>query len=190
MKIEERILAIKKSEPLRKNTIGVYHASMIYDIVKGYMTPKKFLAEPTYPDDNLLLIFELGNMYHDYVQKYYKPHEKEVRVQIVEPDFTIRGRIDLLLDGQTPVELKTCTFLPKNYSKAHECQLMFYLKALNRDFGYLTYIEKNPKTFITKNFKIGFNEKLYNEYLEKVRFFDSKLKTQLPKVEKMSKDTR
>ena len=171
MKIEERILELKKKEnnSWHEPQVGVYHASQIYDIVRGNLKPKNFFKKQFF-DDQTLLIFEIGNMYHSYIQSLFPKEASEKSLKIEYGDFKIIGRVDLILN-EKPCELKTCSVIPKSYYPSHEYQLQCYLEALNQDYGYLTYIEKNPRTFITKNFKIPRNKELMDSIIQKVEEF-------------------
>jgi len=174
MKVENRILQVRREEPSKERQIGRYYASELYDIYKGYLKPKDFFKQRKF-DDKTLLTFEIGKMYHNHIQSFFPKENTEVSVKLQFDGFIITGRIDLLLDS-IPCEFKTCSTLPKNYYLSHEIQLQTYLQTPGlKDFGYITYIEKNPRVFLTKNFKIEKNDFLFNSVIEKVKSFHEEL---------------
>lgn len=175
MKIEERILQRKRDDVSDWHTpkLGVYHASQIYDIYKGTLKPENFFKVKQF-SDSTLMIFEIGNMYHDYIQGLYPKENTEVPVSLDFGQFKIVGHADLVIDD-IPCELKTCSTFPKQFFAAHNCQLQIYMAALEKEYGFLTYIEKNPKTFHTKDFRIPKDTYLLNSIVEKVTEFHEKL---------------
>lgn len=176
MKLEERILkyAKDKNEDWHKPEIGVYHASKIYDICSGKLKPKDF-AKPKDFTDQTLMIFEIGNMYHDYVQKKIFPDDvQEYPVQIELDDCKIVGRVDLIVNGNV-IDLKTISRLPEEPKIEHIYQLNVYLEALNKPYGFITYIEKNPISFPTRDFKIKKDKKVIQDIKTKVGLFHKEL---------------
>jgi len=176
MTIEERILFLrsKNDSEWHKPRIGVYHASAIYDIVKGKIKAKDFFKKEKF-SATTLLTFEIGNMYHKHIQSLYPKDSVERKIKIQIEDFIIVGSIDLVLEG-IPCELKTCSTFPIKHYPAHEYQLQTYLQGLNADYGFLTYIEKNPKIFSTKNYKVKRNPEIWVEIVEKLKKFHAEVK--------------
>jgi hypothetical protein len=176
MNLEEKILKLRKDNDSdwHKPRVGNYHASGIYDICEGKMTPDRFLEKPEF-DDRLLIIFEIGHMYHGYVQSLFPEAEKEKQIKIERDDWKIVGRADMVLDGKL-IELKTCSRLPDEPYFSHQFQVQCYMEALNLDKAYVTYIEKNPKGFYTRDFVVERDSKVMEYITEKVGEFHKELK--------------
>lgn len=185
MKIEKRIIKMRRAEPARERVLGRYHASEIYDIYSGKKRPEDFFKRDPLSDETLH-IFEIGKMYHEHVQSFYPPEAREYRIEMTFDDgtgdkFVISGYIDLYPKHEElgiciPGELKTCSTLPKSINRSHESQCRMYVHATNSPFGFVTYIEKNPKKIVTKDFKIMHNEAQFLKEVEAVRKFHNQLK--------------
>ncbi len=176
MKLEDKIVeyAKNKNNSWHKPQIGIYHASRIYDICTGKLKPKDFFKERDLTD-RTLVIFEIGNMYHNYVQQVIYPNEiQEYPVQIEDDGWKIVGRVDLIVNGNI-IDLKTVSNLPTEPKIDHIYQLNVYLEAMNKPYGYITYIEKNPIAFNTVDFKVKRDKKLIKEIKEKVGLFHKEL---------------
>lgn len=180
MKIEDRMLKRRRETANEYHTpkLGVYHASQIHDIYSGRLKPENFFKPQNFSDATLM-IFEIGHMYHEYIQNMYPKEQVEIPFVLDYQDFKIVGRTDLLLE--VPCELKTCSTLPKNFYAAHNSQLQCQIAAAEKEHGFVTYIEKNPKRIVTKSFKIPKDEYLFNSIVEKVKEFHDKL-VELQKV--------
>lgn len=175
MTIEQKILSVRRAEPAWTRKLGRYYASEIFDIWKGNKKPEDFFSIDRHSDDTLM-IFEIGKMYHNHVQSFFSEAEKEVRTEMtfeseVGP-FVISGRVDLLPEPEKyPVELKSCSNLPASASKNHQSQCRFYINAFDKPHGYVTYLEKNPKKFNSKNYKVDRDRMLFEQEVEAVRQF-------------------
>ena len=182
MKLEDKILELRQKEKSDWHSAktGVYHASQVNDLITSIVTPNNFYKTPNF-SKTTLLTFEIGRMYHDYIQNLFPEAEKEKKIEVKVKDFKIVGRVDLILNN-VPIELKTCSTLPKKHYLAHETQLQCYLEGLNKDFGFITYIEKNPRVFVTKNYKIYRDKKLFQTICDKLEIFHEKLRELEPKV--------
>lgn len=183
MKLENRILETIKKERKEEDTwhtpcIGVYHASQIYNIISGKLKPKNFFKEQRF-NDITLMTFEIGKMYHNHIQSFFKKEECEIKINIKEGDYKIIGRVDLLLNN-TPIELKTCSDFPGKPYLAHIYQLQCYLKALEHKtetkHGFITYIKKDKRAFKTMNYKIRQNNEVWQKIISKVNKFHEELK--------------
>ena len=77
MKLEERIIE-KGRQPKSKyhqRTVGVYHASEIYNLCEGKVRPENFFKEEEYTDKTIFN-FWIGTMSHDAVQNRYANGKK------------------------------------------------------------------------------------------------------------------
>jgi len=178
MNLEEHILKKVKSEPSEwhKPKLGFYHASQIYDIVEGKLKPEDFFKKSDF-DDNTLMIFEIGKMYHSYVSSYFEKEAQDLPIEIdVGNGAKIVGRMDLFVGG-APIELKSCSRMPSKPYAYNVYQTQCYSKATDKQWGWLVYIQKDPKRLITKNFKVLRDDKLIAHIQEKVGEFHEKLKT-------------
>ncbi|MEM4649585.1 MAG: PD-(D/E)XK nuclease family protein [Candidatus Bathyarchaeia archaeon] len=165
---------IKENKPRQ---IGIYYPSRLpYCLRQQYY---EWLLGVEYPEE-LLRIFEIGNIFHEWLKKVFKnvegvkliENEKPINVYLAEADIFINGRIDDVIlieaDNQTYIiEAKTHKNL--NYLEAahkeHIAQLNFYLKFYPSVKGIILYIEKN--TLATKEFIIDFNQELFKETINR-----------------------
>lgn len=180
MDIEQKIIEHHRNDQSswHKPRAGVYHASQIYKIAEGKITPEQFFAEQDFPDITITTM-ELGKMYHSYVQSMFPEADQEKQIDIKVGDFKIVGRIDLVLE--VPIELKTCSKIPASPYPEHIYQLQCYLEALNADHGYITYIQKDPRRFPSKNFKVVRDMLQFQDITQKVATFHEKIKEYVSK---------
>jgi len=151
----------------QKNT-GRYYPSEIGQCMRKTWYSYKFPQEFT-PD--LMKIFELGNILHDFVVDVLKS-EKNPEVELLKAEmplkmdveeFTISGRIDDLLlikskGQQVLIEVKSCKNI-KYVTGAHNhhaMQLQFYMHATGVHNGVLLYIDKT--TLQSKVFPVPYEE--------------------------------
>lgn len=140
----------------------------------GYCPLKLFFTfvHPKEPDPHTLQIFKMGDLVHEYIQRIVQDAtDAEVEVpirQLVDPErgIEIHGRIDILHEG-VPYELKSSARIPSGPYAHHVAQLNAYLKMLDRDVGYLVYVEKN--TFDIAQFEVRRNDYLWDATLDKIR---------------------
>lgn len=159
--------------------MGRYYPSEIGRCLRKIWYSYKYPKEVK-PD--LLKIFELGNILHDFVVEVLKSEKNpnvellkyELPVKMDMGDFTISGRVDdliLLKDkGENVlVEVKSIKNIAyaKNPQSSHKTQLQFYMHASNVHKGMLLYIDKT--TLQSKVFPINYNEE---EAVQIVKRFD------------------
>lgn len=144
--------------------IGKYHASTLRKIYTGSLNADNFYDTIEW-EDTMLKIFEIGNWYHAGIQNYFEVIEKYV--EIILDSYIICGKIDIV-DKGLPIELKTISTLPVRPNIHHSYQVQAYIQALNKDKGYLTYIEKHKTDIPTRTFEIKRDDKLWKEILKKV----------------------
>ncbi len=161
----------------RPKEIGRYYPSdagkCLRKIWYSYKYPKEI-------DADVLKIFEMGNILHDFVVEVLQS-EKTPSVELLKSeipfkmkldDFLISGRVDNLIliraDGKTYlVEVKSTKFLFDKPQKHNIMQLQLYMHALGVHNGILLYVEKNAlKTVI---FDIPFDQKIVDNVLERFR---------------------
>src|SRR3990167_3232287 len=137
MKLEDRILEKGKGKrsAYHQRTVGLYHASEIYNLCEGKLKPEDFFKTEEH-DDKTIFNFWIGNMYHDAVQRMYPKAKKEVEIRIeLSDDAKIVGRCDMITE--VPIELKTCSKFPIMPYDSHKYQFNCYLHALGYDSGYI-----------------------------------------------------
>ncbi len=173
---------------------GKYYPSEIGQCLRKLWYSYKY---PLSVEPNLIKIFEVGNILHDFVVKVLKsernPHVEllkyEFPVQITMDDFVVKGRIDDLVlvkeDGkQLLVEVKSCRNAdsitePMDH---HMTQLQFYMSATGVKDGLLLYVDKN--TLQTSAFDVPFDENFNSEILERFKILHAFLvKNVLPAAE-------
>lgn len=183
MKLEDKYYQYyaPKVASWHKPKIGEYHASMVYDIVKGYLKPKDFLKKKI--EDRISFHYmDTGSLWHGQIGKIYESKdytEREIRIGV--EDFEIIGRIDLFIDNKI-CELKTCENFPKNVYQSHKYQVICYMKALDKKKAFVTYIKVRgsrplfPEEETTKNFIIPFSEIIWTQISEGVKKFHKEVK--------------
>ena len=183
MKLEKKYYQYytSKMSEWHKKRIGEYHASMVYDIVKGYLKPKDFFKKKE-EEPISLHYMDTGSLWHGQIGKMYENQEyteREIRIPI--DDFEIIGRVDLFIDNKV-CELKTCENFPKNVYQSHKYQVICYMKALNKNKAFVTYVKVRggrplfPEEETTKNFIIPFSEVLWNQIVKGVQGFHNEVK--------------
>lgn len=170
----------RKSKP---KGIGRYYPSEAGNCLRKTWYSYKHPREVK-PD--LLRIFEMGNILHDFVVDVLKS-EKTPEVELLKwefpfkmrlDDFLVSGRVDDLIlvkaSGITIlVEVKSCKFLFKKPQKHHIMQLQLYMHAVGVHNGILLYVEKGGLQ--SKVFDIDFDEKIVNNVLERFRMLHKSL---------------
>jgi CRISPR/Cas system-associated exonuclease Cas4 (RecB family) len=153
-----------------------------------------------YPQEvkaDLLKIFEIGNMMHDFVADVLKS-EKNPDVELLKSemplkfeidDLVISGRVDDLLlikaDGKNIlVEVKSAKTIrfQDSPSRHHVMQLQLYMHATNVHTGIILYLDKT--TLESKVFTVHYNEKMVNDILNRFKILHKLIKcNELPKAE-------
>ena len=135
---------------------------------------------PKETEPELLKIFEMGNILHNFVVEVLKSEknpdvelvESELPVKIQMDDFLVSGRIDDVIivksSGKTfLVEVKSCKSL--NYIKEpqhhHIMQIQLYMRATGIHNGILLYIQKNDLQ--SKIFNIPYDKEIAESALER-----------------------
>ncbi len=163
----------------RPKDIGRYYPSEIGTCMRkvwySYKYPQKIKPE-------LLKIFEVGNIMHDFVVKVLNS-EKNPDIMLVSAelpfrkevdDFIVSGRVDDIIlvkaSGKNVlIEVKSTGNAdmvnePVYYNKM---QLQFYMYATHVHNGVLLYVDKS--TLETKSFEVKFSEKRGRRILNKFR---------------------
>ncbi len=165
--------------------IGNYYPSEIGSCLRKLWYSYKY---PLAVKTDLIKIFEVGNILHDFVVQVLKS-EKTKDVQLLKSEFPIKvdmnefvisGRVDDLIllkadSRQVLVEVKSMkdvsfTDSPQNH---HSTQLQFYMHATGVHDGLLLYIDKN--NLQTKIFEIRHDEELCKKIIERFRFLHKHL---------------
>jgi len=161
----------------RPKEIGRYYPSECGNCMRKVWYSYKY---PKDVDADVLKIFEMGNILHDFVVEVLQS-EKTPSVELLKSeipfkmkldDFLISGRVDNLIlvkaDGKTYlVEVKSTKFLFDKPQKHNIMQLQLYMHALGVHNGILLYVEKSGLK--TKIFDIDFDQKIIDSVLERFR---------------------
>ncbi len=179
----------------RAKVIGSYYPSeagmCMRRVYYSYMIPKS-------EDRHSLRIFALGNNIHSFLADALKTAgdfsvvNEEVPVRInysdEETTFSIYGRMDDFIVTQEGkkiiIEAKSVSDINRVESpdEKHLMQINLYLKAEAADYGMLVYIDK--KNMDIRQFRVDFNEELYNKTVQRIKDLDLHLKTgKLPPAE-------
>ena len=122
------------------------------------------------PPNDLLKIFCIGNIIHDFIQTQIITEGKsEVPSTIEEDGIVVRGRLDCLL-GDVIYEIKTIkslNYVTNEPKDEHRRQLNIYLNANNLKNGVLLYVEKN--TLQTIEHIVTFNQELYDDSIKQFK---------------------
>lgn len=187
---------LKKKE--REKSIGRYYPSEIGGCLRKIWFSYKY---PIKPDANLLKIFQMGNIVHDFVVDVLKseknPHielksaEKPFKMKI--NGFTISGRIDneifIKLNNETAlVEVKSCSNIDNlaDAKKEHKMQLQLYMFATKIRKGMLLYIDK--KNLESKVFTVPYDEMEALHAIERFSILDKHLRENEVPVAEAKKD--
>lgn len=163
----------------KPKTVGRYYPSEVGMCIRKLWYSYKF---PQQIKPDLLKIFEVGDILHDFVVQVLKSGKNkdiellkyEMPFKLDLENFQISGRVDDLLlikysGKQVLVEVKSCSFLSrvKSPQKHHVLQLQLYMHATGVHNGVLLYVEKN--TLKTKVFTIDFDEFVVKEALDRFK---------------------
>ncbi len=106
-------------------------------------------------------ILASGETFHKVIQKLFERTEgAKYEVPVIDRALGIKGRIDMLLEDNIPVEIKTISHkgienlgapLP-----AHESQVNFYAHARKAKYGYVLYLDGEDISN-TKVFRVGYS---------------------------------
>jgi len=116
-----------------------------------------------------LLIFQMGNIVHDFLQKEILKGESEKSLTIQEDGVVIYGRLDHI-DDEEVIEIKSTGAVKYNEKEAsphHLEQLNLYMKAMGREKGRMVYVEKNTLEIVEHEVK--FNPELYQKTVDNFR---------------------
>lgn len=190
------------SRESKPKTEGRYYPSEIGTCIRkiwySYKYPQEVKAD-------LLKIFHVGNMMHDFVAEVLKSEKNpdvellrsEMPLRLEIEDLVISGRVDDLLllkaDGKNLLvevkSAKTISFQVKP-SRHHVMQLQLYMHATGVHNGIILYLDKT--TLKSRVFTIQYNEAMVNSILSRFKSLHKLLKcNELPIAEaKSDSDTR
>jgi CRISPR/Cas system-associated exonuclease Cas4 (RecB family) len=161
----------------KPKTIGRYYPSEIGSCLRKVWYSYK---HPKETEIDLVKIFELGNLIHDFVSKVIEsdknPHveliEKELPLKLETKDFTVSGRLDDMLllkeDGRKIlVEVKSTksTDFTKEASRSHVMQLQLYMQITGIHEGVVLYVDKN--NLKSKAFSVNYDSELAKEIMNR-----------------------
>lgn len=181
-------------------SVGRYYPSEIGGCLRkvwySYFYPKQ-----TGPE--LLKIFEMGNMMHDFVVKVLESEknkdvqllQKEFPLKINTPEFTISGRVDDLVlvktSGKTiVVEVKSTKSVDyvNEASEAHAMQLQLYMHATGIHNGIVLYIDKG--NLQSKQFEVEYSKEEVDHILKRFGQLHNLLTSRLLPLDEAKKDEK
>lgn len=190
---------IERESGYRKS-VGRYYPSEIGGCMRkiwySYFYPKEIQPE-------LLKIFEMGNMLHDFVVKVLQSEknkdvellQSEFPLKIETPDFTISGRVDDLVlvkaSGKTiVVEVKSTKGLDyvKEASEGHVMQLQLYMHATGIHNGIVLYVDKG--NLQSKQFSVEYDEGKVGQIMERFGQLHRLLSSKLLPMDEAKKDSK
>jgi len=174
--------------------IGRYYPSEVGKCLRKIWYSYKY---PKEVEPQLLKVFELGNIIHDFVAEVIKSQKtpsvellrEEFPVKMEIEDFTISGRVDDLMllkssGEQCLVEVKSTRnvdFVTKPQSQ-HESQIQFYMHASGIKKGILLYVDK--RDLKTKTFEVKYCEEKSENIINRFKKIHETLKKdELPNPE-------
>lgn len=185
----EKFLDQFLSKERKPKVIGRYYPSEAGLCMRQAWYSYKF---PRETDKELLKIFHVGNLVHDFVVDVFKS-EKTTDVELVQAelpfkietkDFVVSGRIDDLImlkenRKQILVEVKSCRTVsgmeePEN---THKMQLQLYMHATGIHDGIVLYVEKN--TLKSKSFTVPYDSDWSERIINRFSLLDRHLKANI-----------
>ncbi len=175
----DKLIENHLAREFRPKQEGRYYPSEIGTCIRKIWYSYKYPQEVK-PD--LIKIFEVGNIMHDFVTKVLKseknPHiellQSEVPFRVEIDDFVVSGRIDDLLlvreNGKSIlVEVKSTKslFYQTGPSHSHVMQLQFYMYATGVHDGIVLYVDKN--NLQTRAFEVEYSEATARQIIERFR---------------------
>jgi CRISPR/Cas system-associated exonuclease Cas4 (RecB family) len=119
---------------------------------------------PSKVNDDLHRIFLIGQVFHELVQDtVFGDFQNEVEVKGSYGKINLIGHCDVLTDDAV-VELKTCSYIPKEPYTHHILQVNAYAKLLGKDVVDIVYLQKNKLDVAV--FRLQFDDELYNKLCE------------------------
>lgn len=146
--------AIRQRE---EREVTAWYASRLGSCLTGLYLERKGFPPETEFDDRTLRVFAAGKLFEEFIINLLKKSgtAHETQTPISWPEYDLRGRADLVLDGVV-YEIKTMHshgfhYMRKNGERGklhHRMQLWTYLKCLNLTRGELVYISKDDLTIL------------------------------------------
>jgi CRISPR/Cas system-associated exonuclease Cas4 (RecB family) len=184
---------------LKQKTIGRYYPSEVGGCLRKTWYSYKY---PKEVDKELLKIFQVGEMLHDFLAEVLRS-DKTQDVRLIESefpfkmdmdDFTISGRVDDILivekDGKKVlVEVKSVKMIEMVDEPrfSHEMQIQLYMNATGIHDGLLVYVEKSSLQI--KQFEIKYDKDIVNYVIERFRNLHKHLiENTLPSPEAKQRD--
>jgi len=153
---------------VKPKQIGRYYPSEVGNCLRKVWYSYKY---PQKIDNDLLKIFEVGDMLHGFVVEVLKSEKnKEVELlktelpfEIELKDFIISGRVDDLIvikesGKEVLIEVKSTKSIEsiREVQEHHRMQLMFYMVGTGIHNGIVLYVDKN--NLKSKVFEVPFDE--------------------------------
>ena len=169
----EKALLKRYKEKQKERKIGRYYASELYQIVSGKLLPEQYLNPPEPSIENLRRMYWGEVIDLGLKNLFGQTEEKKYEIKIT-PDISIICKTDLEFDGgiveiKTRQDLSSYDYLPVWYKP--QCLAYMFAKKLKEMklfmFGW---------GFSRKLFKVEFDNKVWQEVVEKLKEFDQKLR--------------
>lgn len=153
----------KELDSYQKENVSI--TDLISCIRKVYFDFKNTERRPTYIYPYGEIVTEIGNVTHQILQKRIPCTDKEEKIKLTEEfAFPISFRMDIHLNENTLIEIKSIESLPDKPKKEHAKQAILYAYFLNKYRGYnfnlvqLLYISRGKVK--AKIFDIEINESI------------------------------
>ncbi|MDP6704156.1 MAG: Dna2/Cas4 domain-containing protein, partial [archaeon] len=170
----------------KKKTIGRYYPSEIGSCLRKIWYSYNFPSEEK--DKDLIKIFALGDMIHDFVVKVLESDKNahidsigdEIPFTREVEDFIISGRIDNLIllkedSKKLLIEVKSIKQLNglDDAKPEHKMQLQLYMNSLDIKDGVILYIDK--QNLKSKVFPLTYDEEMANKIIERFKILHTSL---------------
>lgn len=140
-------------------------------------------------DTRTLRVFKVGKQHEEWIEELLEKKEidfeREVRIEI--PEWNVSGRVDVVVNGEMPIELKSkhsrafwhMNKKNKGPNEHHKMQLWTYLKALDLPEGRIVYISKDDLSIL--EYPVFLNDEELAEKVEhEFSILNRALEEQLP----------
>lgn len=172
----------KELDSYQKKNVSI--TDLVGCVRKTYFDFKNVERRPSYIYPYNEIVTEIGNVVHQVLQKRIPCINKEEKMKLTEEfSFPISFRMDIHLNQNTLIEIKTIDTLPDKPKKEHAKQAILYAYFLNKYRGYnfnlvqLLYISRGKVK--SKIFDIEINESILMKAENMVKGYLETLKEHL-----------
>lgn len=172
----------KELDSYQKQNVSI--TDLVGCIRKTYFDFKNAERRPSYIYPYGEIVTEIGNIIHEILQKRIPCVDKEEKIKLMDDfAFPISFRMDIHLNSNTLIEIKSIESIPEKPKKEHAKQAILYAYFLNKYRGYnfnlvqLIYISRGKVK--SKIFDIEINESILMKVENMVEGYLETLKEQL-----------